>query len=83
MGTLERHIAGEDESPPTENLDPHHFYAAYVFESAALRRRDVATLFEQAHRFENGDSNGKKEISGRGKHLSQEGWPVVRSDHLA
>ena len=36
---------------PEEVLDPHHFYAAYTFESAALRGRDVATLFEQAHRF--------------------------------
>ena len=50
MATLEMHIAGEDESPPTENLDPHHFYAAYVFESAALRGRDVAVLIHEAQR---------------------------------
>ena len=50
MATLERHIAGEDESPPTEHLDPHHFYAAYAFDNATSRRRDVAVLLHEAQR---------------------------------
>lgn len=53
MGTTEQLLRpGADEQPASEALDPHHFYAAYVFESAALRGRDVAALFEHAHRFE-------------------------------
>jgi hypothetical protein len=31
-----------------EDLDPRHFYAAYVFDQAHERRDDVATLIEQA-----------------------------------
>jgi hypothetical protein len=31
-----------------EDLDPRHFYAAYVFDQANERRDDVATLIEQA-----------------------------------
>ena len=31
-----------------EDLDPRHFYAAYVFDQAHDRREDVATLMEQA-----------------------------------
>jgi|WetSurMetagenome_2_1015567.scaffolds.fasta_scaffold344808_2 hypothetical protein len=53
MGTPERFlgpVAGEQ--PTNEALDPHHFYAAYSFESAALRGRDVASLFAHAHHFE-------------------------------
>ena len=53
MGTPEQLLCpGAGEQPASEALDPHHFYAAYTFESAALRGRDVASLFEHAHRFE-------------------------------
>jgi hypothetical protein len=31
-----------------EDLDPRHFYAAYVFDQAHERRNDVATVIEQA-----------------------------------
>ncbi len=30
MAAQERRATGEDESLPEENLDPRHFYAAYV-----------------------------------------------------
>jgi hypothetical protein len=46
MGTPEHFLRpGAGEQPTNEALDPHHFYAAYTFESAALRVRDVASLF--------------------------------------
>ena len=32
----------------TEHLDPRHFYAAYVFESAYARQKDVAAVIAQA-----------------------------------
>ena len=35
---------GKGEQPSQEYLDPHHFYAAYVFDNAAARRRDIAVL---------------------------------------
>ena len=48
MGTPEQFLRpGACEQPTNEALDPHHFYAAYTFESAALRGRDVASLFNQ------------------------------------
>ena len=33
---------------PHEDLDPRHFYAAYVFDQAYERQDDVVTLIEQA-----------------------------------
>ncbi|MCJ7722923.1 MAG: hypothetical protein MUP03_02205 [Anaerolineales bacterium] len=33
-----------------EFLDPHHFYAAYIFDSANEREQDVQVLIEQAQR---------------------------------
>jgi len=33
---------------PQENLNPRHFYAAYVFDQAYERQDDVVTLIEQA-----------------------------------
>ncbi|MDR3577953.1 MAG: hypothetical protein P4L50_29155 [Anaerolineaceae bacterium] len=33
-----------------EILDPHHFYAAYVFDQAEAHRQDILTLIEQAQR---------------------------------
>ncbi len=50
MAAQERRIAGEGESLPQENLDPHHFYAAYVFDNAGDRRRDLTVLIDQANR---------------------------------
>jgi len=54
MPTPEQRVStgGLGEQPAGETLDPRHFYAAYVFEYAALRGRDVAVLVDQAHRFE-------------------------------
>jgi hypothetical protein len=43
MGTPEQFFpAGASEQPASENLDPRHLYAAYMFDDAANRRRDVA-----------------------------------------
>ncbi len=50
MPAQERFIAGEDKSVPKESLDPRHFYAAYVFDDAETRRRDVAVLLHEAQR---------------------------------
>src|SRR3990172_2739204 len=41
-----------DTNQTQEDLDPRHFYAAYVFEYATLRGHDVAVLLDQAHQFE-------------------------------
>ena len=41
-------IEGVGEPSSNENLDPHHFYAAYVFDDAATHRRDVAVLVHEA-----------------------------------
>ena len=46
MGNLERR--SEKSREPDEDLDPRHFYAAYVFDQAHERQGDVATLVEQA-----------------------------------
>ena len=64
MGVPEQSSIADIATNQTEEvLDPHHFYAAYTFESAALRGRDVAALFEQAHRFECPKSPTSKEAS--------------------
>ena len=42
--------SGEIGQPSGENLDPRHFYAAYVFDQAETRNRDIAVLMEQAQR---------------------------------
>ena len=42
--------SGELGPPPGENLNPHHFYAAYVFDQAETRNRDVTAVVEQAKR---------------------------------
>ena len=53
MPTPEQRLAGGVGEPSAvETLDPRHFYAAYVFEHAAVRGRDVAALVDHAHRFE-------------------------------
>ena len=36
-----------------EDLDLRHFYAAYIFDQAHERQRDVATIVEQAQRLGN------------------------------
>ena len=41
-------IEGMGEQSSNEYLDPHHFYAAYVFDDAATRQRDVAVLIHEA-----------------------------------
>ena len=38
------------EQEPGEDLEPHHFYAAYVFDRAGERRGDLAALITQARR---------------------------------
>ena len=51
MGSPEQHLApGLGEQSRIEAIDPHHFYAAYVFDDAATRRRDVAALLHEAQR---------------------------------
>jgi hypothetical protein len=39
---------GSAEQQPGEDLNPRHFYAAYVFDQAHERREDITTLIEQA-----------------------------------
>ena len=49
MGTPEQFLGSSaGEQPTCEALDPHHFYAAYVFDDAATRQRDVAVLIHEA-----------------------------------
>jgi len=36
--------------PPQEDLDPRHFYAAYVFDQPETHKHDVITLVEEARR---------------------------------
>jgi hypothetical protein len=51
MGTPEQHLTPSlSEQSRPEVLDPRHFYAAYVFDDAATRRRDVAVLLHEAQR---------------------------------
>ena len=53
MPTPEQRLAGgADESSAGEILDPRHFYAAYEFQYAAVRGRDVAVLLDHARRYE-------------------------------
>lgn len=47
MGSPERQPAAQPQ-PELEVLDPHHFYAAYVFDRASKREPDILTLIEQA-----------------------------------
>src|SRR5512135_3233307 len=49
MAAQER-VTGEGDSSPHEDLSPHHFYAAYVFDDAGTCRRDVAVLLHEAQR---------------------------------
>jgi hypothetical protein len=44
MNTLER----QPENSREPDLDPRHFYAAYVFDQAHKRQEDITTLVEQA-----------------------------------
>ena len=49
MGTPEQRLPTRiADQPAKENLDPRHFYAAYVFDSAPTRRRDVTVLIHEA-----------------------------------
>src|SRR5262245_8004609 len=49
MGTPEQHVApGSSEQSQPETLDSLHFYAAYVFDDAPTRRRDIAVLMHEA-----------------------------------
>ncbi len=49
MGTPEQRLpTGVADQLSKENLDPRHFYAAYVFDNAPTRRRDVAVLIHEA-----------------------------------
>ena len=41
---------GEGGQPATETLDARHFYAAYAFDNAATRRRDITVLMYAAQR---------------------------------
>ena len=41
-------IEGVGELSISEDLDPHHFYAAYVFDDAVTRQRDIAVLIHEA-----------------------------------
>lgn len=47
MGDPERQPAALPQ-PESEFLDPHHFYAAYVFDRASEREPDIHALIEQA-----------------------------------
>jgi len=51
MGNPERQPAAPPQ-PETEILDPHHFYAAYIFDRASEREPDVLALIEQAQELE-------------------------------
>jgi hypothetical protein len=47
MGDIERQPFIQSD-PESEILDPHHFYAAYVFDQAHERETDIRTLIEEA-----------------------------------
>jgi len=47
MGNIE-HQAFIQSDPESEILDPHHFYAAYVFDRAKERETDIRTLIKAA-----------------------------------
>ena len=42
------HIEHLPGPPPEEDLDPRHFYAAYVFSGAVERQRDIAAVITHA-----------------------------------
>ncbi len=48
FGLVVSDFEDDDLGQAEEDLDPHHFYAAYVFDQAHERRDDVATVIEQA-----------------------------------
>jgi hypothetical protein len=45
MGGIERE---QDNGDKNEILDPHHFYAAYVFDQAEIHQRDFQLLIDNA-----------------------------------
>lgn len=47
MGDSERRLM-PGQQPETEILDPHHFYAAYVFDRANERDNDIKAVIEQS-----------------------------------
>ena len=47
MGDIERQPFIQSD-PESEILDPHHFYAAYVFDQTSERETDIRTLIEEA-----------------------------------
>ena len=47
MGDIERQPS-PSRQPETEILDPHHFYAAYVFDRPNERDNDIETIIEQS-----------------------------------
>ena len=51
MGTPEQRLpTGIGDQLAKENFDARHFYAAYVFDNAPTRRRDVSVLIHEAQR---------------------------------
>jgi len=50
MGGIENQPQRGRKTEAAEILDPHHFYAAYVFERAEEHQKDIRTLIEQAQR---------------------------------
>lgn len=48
MGDIERQPLCEENPEHQEILDPHHFYAAYVFDRANEREQDIDTLTKHA-----------------------------------
>ena len=49
MGGIEN---GRQFESKAETLDPHHFYAAYVFDGAEAHQQDIQVLIEQAQQLE-------------------------------
>ena len=47
MGGIERQPFIQSD-PESEILNPHHFYAAYVFDQTSERKADIRTLIEEA-----------------------------------
>ena len=53
MAAPEQHfVRGSIEQPENENLDPHHFYAAYVFDDPTSHQRDISILIDQSRQLD-------------------------------
>jgi hypothetical protein len=53
MGSKERlSLESADQQEPSEDFNPRHFYAAYIYDQAEGHKEDVTTLIEKARELE-------------------------------